>query len=207
MIHNENRKGDFLQIISVNEKIKTLEDYSYLVRIKALNAYIMAAQKGSSARGYNVVAHEIIRFSQKLEIACHTLIGLCKEMVHKSSIIAKKDRELKTIQKTIRCSQNRENNTKSEEHLSEIYHRLQMDSQHFAAENLSLKNESGQTTQKILRLCLDGKMMAFQSKVETAYIKGSTQAFWDVSNNFEDSMITINGLIGQINITISQEKQ
>ncbi len=178
----------FQKIIVTNEEILKLRNLLYGLKLRALNAQILSANSGSFAVSYGVVAVEIIRFNEKIQRVNESLansIGIILGMACELQKISKRNQLiLLSIQKAVERKSNPSNYSQFKSNAN--FNTSEMDmlesqlQKEFSELHLQVKNS--------IKLCLEGRTVSLQTRIESATIIENQKLFLAVAESFDTAL-------------------
>ncbi len=197
--NNTARSRKFSNVIFAYEHIRGLEMDLFRLRLKAINARILAISTGGKgAAGFGVVAEAILPFSNRMESLCQKLIDLCRNVLKLSSLNVKDSRNeqilKKTQEKARKINVPQEHSFHLNESIANVENELSRLISKIEEEIKSIRFE----IQKALRLCLDGQMISIQIKIESTYVSQNISDFKTAASAFSESLENIQSAIRTI---------
>ncbi|MBM9579737.1 hypothetical protein JWG45_21540 [Leptospira sp. 201903070] len=175
----------------INEDVKAISSLAFGIRVKALNSIILSVHAGSAAKGFGVVAQEIISFSkattQITEELTKVMYSLSREASHqvKNRISFEKAKKI-------------ENYGNKSEALKKMIQSFESKEVDFEKTTLSIQNSMLIRTKNLIRQCLDGRVISLQAKIESEYIGEDKAKAGIVAEKFSASIESIENLAKKV---------
>ncbi|MBM9549223.1 hypothetical protein JWG40_19530 [Leptospira sp. 201903074] len=185
---DDETKDFFRKIIFTNEEILKLRNLLYSLKIRALNAQILSANSGAFAVSYGVVSAEIIHFNHKIQEVNERLTNAINVVIKMASEMQKISKVYHLMQLTV-----------------ETCNRRKVDPSHFKniESSLRYRNEEKEMLDSQLRkefnaiqnivksstkLCLEGRTVSLQTRIESATIVENQKLFLAVAESFDGAL-------------------
>lgn len=185
---DEDTKDFFRKIIFTNEEILKLKILLYSLKIRALNAQILSANSGAFAASYGVVSTEIIHFNHKIQEVNEKLtraINIVIKMASEMQKIAKVYHLLQVAVET--CNQRKVDPS----HYKNIESSLRYRNEEKEMLDLQLRKEFNaihNIVKSSTKLCLEGRTVSLQTRIESATIVENQKLFLAVSESFDGAL-------------------
>ncbi|WP_246047339.1 hypothetical protein [Leptospira ognonensis] len=171
-----------------NEEILKLRILLYGLKLRALNAQILSANSGSFAVSYGVVATEIIHFNQKLQETNDKLSEKIAIVLKATSRIQRISHINGLISLSLEKSKARNNDIqhyqpirrRSEQRITDL-HELESEIKKIFSEIRILIRNS-------IKLCLEGRSVSLQTRIESATITENQKLFLAVAESFDSAL-------------------
>ncbi|AOP36272.1 hypothetical protein A0128_19795 [Leptospira tipperaryensis] len=175
----------------INEDVKAISSLAFGIRVKALNSIILSSRAGSAAKGFGVVAQEIIVFSKTTttitEELTKVMYSLSREASHqvKNRIAFEKAKKI-------------ENYGNKSGALARMILSFETKESGFQKATFSIQNTMLNRSKNLIRQCLDGKVISLQAKIESEYIGVDKAKAGDVAEKFSAAIDSIENLAKKI---------
>jgi len=178
----------FRKIISTNEEILKLRTLLYGLKIRALNAQILSANSGTFAVSYGVVATEIIRFNDKIQNTNEILSENISKVLKMASQIQKVSRINQLISLSLDKSKSRNLDPSQ---YAQIKKSASQKSRELEELDLDLKQKFSEIrviVRNSIKLCLEGRTVSLQTRIESATIVENQKLFLAVAESFDTAL-------------------
>jgi hypothetical protein len=172
---------DFGKVVRITERVKQVVELSNEVKLKALNASLIAKRAGESAKGFQVVSAELRVFSQRLDNAMRELSLEAFALVGDMARIAKERQRLRLYRQVTNANARiAEVLTARSKQITEAEHALE---DGFATLFSSLNRTRGR--------CDTGGMLSRFARIEAVYGGEFSNALRQVATEVEDTIARI----------------
>lgn len=185
---NEETKDFFRKIIFTNEEILKLRILLYSLKIRALNAQILSANSGSFAASYGVVSAEIIHFNHKIQEVNERLTKAITIVIKMASEMQKVNKVYHLLHEAVETCQTRKVNPS---HYKNIESSLRFRSEEKEMLDSQLKKEFNaihNLVKSSTKLCLEGRTVSLQTRIESATIVENQKLFLAVAESFDGAL-------------------
>ncbi|RHX90752.1 hypothetical protein [Leptospira stimsonii] len=169
---------------SINEDVKAISSLAFGIRVKALNSIILSVHAGNAARGFGVVAQEIIVFSKATSKTTEELTKVMYSLSREASFQVKNRIAFEKAKKI----ENYGNKSKA---LRFMIDSFQSKDRLFEKATESIQIAMIHRTKNLIRQCLDGKVISLQAKIESEYIGVDKAKAGDVAERFSAAIDSI----------------
>lgn len=194
----DGQKNIFTKVIETNEQIKQLEKYTFSVRIRALNAHILAIKTGQSASGFRVVAKQIIEFSNELDASCSDLQRLYRSVLSRGSYIIKREKTRIIFQRANQHAEAMNVPVENQQAVKKTLQKISADLDIMYKDVTKDIVNLSKYVEQALRVTYFGQGVALQTKIECAHITVAKSAFQHAASGFNESMDNIERLLNLI---------
>lgn len=185
---NEETQIFFRKIIMSNEEILKLRLLLYGLKLRAINAQILSANSGSFAVSYGVVATEIIHFNKKLQETNDKLSEKIAAVLKAASRIQRISHLNDLISLSLEKSQARNNDI---QHYLPVRRRSEqriLDLEVLESEIKKVFTEIHILVRNSIKLCLEGRSVSLQTRIESASITENQKLFLAVAESFDSAL-------------------
>lgn len=185
---DEETKDFFRKIIFTNEEILKLRMLLYSLKIRALNAQILSANSGAFAASYGVVSAEIIHFNHKIQEVNERLTKAITIVIKMASEMQKIAKVYHLMHAAVETCKTRKVNPM---HFKNIESSLRYRFEEKEMLDSQLKKEFNaihNLVKSSTKLCLEGRTVSLQTRIESASIVENQKLFLAVAESFDGAL-------------------
>ncbi len=187
----EANQNFFSKIILSNEEILKLRTLLYGLKIRALNAQILSANSGSFAVSYGVVATEIIRFNDKLQETNDRLSEKISSVLKLASRLQKITQTNFLLFNSIEKTRIRKANSEFISGIQKRYEERKIEMEKIDTDVRQNFSDIRNIVKNSIKLCLEGRTVSLQTKIESATIVENQKLFLAVAESFDSALNVI----------------
>ena len=193
-MNSEEIQSEFSYVLRSNELAKNIADTSFLIKLNAINALLLALRVDDEMKGYIVVTDEFIKFSKGMIDLADSLRDKIFKQVAAISNQMKNENKARLLNKAISTS-SKSMFLESVSNFVENNLRQMRQFVMIMAENSeSVLNELKQSEKFVMR----GDILAMQAKIEGAYAGSSRDIFNSVAESLQESLNQIKRTISEM---------
>jgi hypothetical protein len=169
-------KNTYSVIIELNEIIKSIQFYSFKIKLRAMNSLIaLQKSKTAGASGFSAVSKDLMDFSEKMAIKAEDLQHRIQSIIISTTKVKKMERLIDLMNRSgyslgIDIENNYENLKKG------IFNQ---------------ERDLSRSVQDSIRLCKLGNVVVVCSKIEAAYMKDESDFYAKLSEDVGNSIQSI----------------
>lgn len=172
-------------ILEQNESIKEISEYAFKIRLRSINALILALKSGTASAGFAVVTTELIELSKKLMQLSVLMLQEVENRIEVNIRLNLIDRKCDLFKKAV-ANLKTEDNLENHSMIKEILDCENETRKTFETGDITFSKNLNKEAKQALLECLRGKAVAVQAKIEAAYVEGDRSAFTSVSKDVEE---------------------
>ena len=191
---SEEIQSEFSYVLRSNEMAKQIADTSFLIKLNALNALLLALRVEDEMKGYIVVTDEFIKFSKGMIDFAESLRIQIFQQVTAISNQMKHENKARLLNAAIARSPQSMHLDSVTNFIQKNLNQMNMFVESMSANSHEVLSQLRQSEKFVLR----GDILAMQAKIEGAYAGASREIFNNVAESLQGSINIIKTTIQQM---------